>query len=490
MLVVYVAFDRLLRTASRLPESDYLAKSYLPGLAASYLRADALILLAIVGLLVWKVPRRLGWSEIGRGLRGVALVATIVMVWAAAFYAPNEYLQQAHIWERVLLVALAALSVWRPLFLLPLLALMHTAMWQFDVPIPGYSWTDKLLPVRLLGVLAAAAVVRPLRKRPAIDVVPWFVLAIFGAHYWFPGWKKASIGWLEHSQVGQIAWAATENGWSSWVTENALDVVTALQPVLMVSVLLLELAACVVGVHRRVATLLSLGWVLMHLSIFAMTGIFFWKWIAVNIAFVVWLRRADLGPLEQRLPAVLVLVLAAPLWCQPPILAWYNTRVNERYEFVGVGETATGESRCVLTPPFFAPYDIAFSQHRFGFLLETPQLVRTYSSTTHRELADALNAATAETDLDQLAQELGRKRWNPKRREAFERFLTRFVPARAAAVATGSPFWRPPMHILSRPLTACSKRAEFEAVEVFWHRTLDGAPPEHGEQRLVLRAEL
>ncbi len=104
---------------------------------------------------------------------------------------------------------------------------------------------------------------------------------------------------------------------------------------------------------------------LMHVGIFLLSGIFFWKWIALNAAFIfsfTQLSRRKNVNFSSRLYGC-ALVIAAPLMFHVVKLAWYDTgAVNEP-----VFQAITADNQAFTAPSnFFLDSSIDVAQQRFS----------------------------------------------------------------------------------------------------------------------------
>ena len=131
----------------------------------------------------------------------------------------------------------------------------------------------------------------------------------------------------------------------------------------------------------RWALWLTLFYDLTHITIFLMTGIFFWKWILLNLALVAALATL----VHRKIPRVVVTMGVVTIVLGPFVfftarLGWYDTRAYN-HNFV-VARTATGE-RYPVPSNYFLATSVAFAQERIGrpFVGHFPTL--TYGTTSN-----------------------------------------------------------------------------------------------------------
>src|SRR5690606_2665479 len=88
------------------------------------------------------VPRmRRGWAQFAGGtrLRRFIGIVAVTLAWGGSAYAYTAWYGQAHLPDRLMLIALAGLVVWRPLFVLPFACAFWTIVWQFNAPALGFT---------------------------------------------------------------------------------------------------------------------------------------------------------------------------------------------------------------------------------------------------------------------------------------------------------------------------------------------------------------
>lgn len=133
-------------------------------------------------------------------------------------------------------------------------------------------------------------------------------------------------------------------------------------------------------------------------------------------------------------PAALVLGVVAcalsPLWLRSIGLAWCDTRLTHLFDV----EAVLPGGRVVEVPRnWWAPYDLAFAQSRFGFLCEAPTLVGACGCHTRRgrELADLAErierAGDDPCEMAALLDSHGDRRRDDIAAARMERFVRKFM---------------------------------------------------------------
>lgn len=146
---------------------------------------------------------------------------------------------------------------------------------------------------------------------------------------------------------------------------------------------------------------------LMHITIFLVTGIFFWKWIILNFAIVGALATVR----HVKIPMVIYLGLVAIMLLSPAIffvarLGWYDTASLNVAHF----DALTDDGKVVRVPSnYFLSTSVFLAQHRFGRNFEGHFPVGTYGNvknTDEMKLANRCALPVSDTSEihDRLAE--------------------------------------------------------------------------------------
>jgi hypothetical protein len=361
----------------------------------------------------------------------MTLVAT--MAWAFSTYNYNHYFDQSHIWDRVLLVALAIGCWFHPAFIFGFLLQMMAIASQFHHPLGDYSWTDKILPVRVLTAFAASLVTLLIWKRRVARDFILLACCIAAAHYFVAGWSKVELQWWQHDQLDNLAAGAQANGWFYFLSRETLarffEIIRACNHTGVWLTLLVEVGAVVFLLHRRVAFGMLAGWILLHLGIFAASGICFWKWIIFDAALMVLLLQLSAGTKRwlfstPRFATAVVLIAWGNSLFTPPRLGWHDTSVSYTFEFSGRG--ISGEEY-EISKESLAPYDLFFSQNLLFFLTDRPALTATFGATRNSAVAASLRPPPRDTqEIAEIESRLGQSKYDVTQSALFVQFVERF----------------------------------------------------------------
>lgn len=483
-----------------------------PVLLVELLRLPPFVVIVVVSLALLAfdvVPRarraapgRLCWPpfEQAPSLRLLVGGVALTLAWAFSTYELNLYLDQAHVLDRVLIVVLAGLVFVHPAFVPLFVALTAGVVHQLDMP-PGlfsYSWTDKKLLFEVLLLFCAFSLVRALRPTTRSNVFLFLTLCLVASHYVEPGLGKARLGWVTANQLHHLFVSSWLNGWLRFLDEEVvIRLAQGLAPAdvaLQALTLGIELGAVALLWHKRLTVLFLVAFLFLHTAIYALTGFFFWKWMALHALLLALLwRTADttwLDEIFQRRFLVLSLVIVLGLrWLfSPGVLAWFDTPVNNFYELEAVDRRGRSAP---LERSFFAPYDFPFVQNRFYFLSDEPVLVNMYGELfASRAVAAAVYAADGPDDVVELKRRHGRKRYDVAVAARFESFVRIFVRNANRRGRHERPLPLPPApphHAIHAREDSYTFEAPIERVRVYFHETFFDGETVHRLRRELVR---
>jgi len=442
LVLTYYLLNMFIARLAKLPSDSYrepvlvveLAKSAASSVSWAGPVGPA-VMAAALTILAWRYRRQLltNWIELDvpRSIRVVVVVVAALLAWTFSTYDTNLFFGQLHLLDRVLLVILVGLIGWRPVFVAPYLVLVITLIGQLATPLTGFSAAEPKLPIRILMVFLAFVVLRVLTRRIHVRDFTFVMLVMVASFYFVAGFGKLRLGWITHGQMDRLMVATYANGWLGFLEPSSVvSLARSMVPfdlVLRVLTLVAEVGA-LVALWRR-STLM--GWLTMwaglHVGVVLVSGIFFWKWLVLDIVLllVLWKQR-DGQPIFTRpyFLASVGLILTSPLWLQPTDLSWFNSRITYTYRMVATVESGEEFS---LSPQFFAPYDYQFTIGLLQYLSEHPLLPVAWGATDLREVADAVVDPDDPLALAGLEAELGRDFYDPDRAEVFDGFVRDFV---------------------------------------------------------------
>lgn len=285
----------------------------------------------------------------------------------------------------LIVIGFAIFAYWRPVLLIgcaifPLVE-RPTVGWVSGLPLGSLD----IYPVSEVGLfLGASAAVLILAQRalPAFSqenrylALVWIVaLGLHFGNYFWSGVEKLmldgpALAWVFENRTNDTAiLAAWYNG--RWLLSHdpALSIEVArilgsLNTPVNLFVLLIQIAAPIAILRPAWIRVQTILYDLMHLAIFFVVGILFWKWILLNLAFLVSAGRVAGERFER---GVLIVGVAATVLgitaAQTARLAWYNTpALSSRLIYAN---TEDGESHRVPIS-YFLNQSYSVSHARFA----------------------------------------------------------------------------------------------------------------------------
>ncbi|MCH7792605.1 MAG: hypothetical protein IID31_10040 [Planctomycetes bacterium] len=421
----------------------------------------------IIVLGVSAVPIALVWNQtVWSGFETPAprvIVCSVVgfIAWTDSAYAPNYYFGRLHLLDRSVVVLLALGVVVHPVFLPAFVLASVTISRQFTHPdAMGQSWSDRRILYDFVTMGTAYIFVRGFT--PASEsVLLTGLIAVVAAAYFYSGLAKVRLSpypcaWVFHNRSHRLVFSSRCYGWLWWLSDDALVRVAAtLRPLnvpLQLVTLVLELGVVFLLADERVMVGLLAGLIAMHVGIFAVSGICFWKWITLDIllATTLLLWPHDMYGVSG-VAAMALAVVSARIWSEPPLLGWYDTNFVNLFRLESV--EADGSVR-EIGRTSMVPYDLPVGQSRFFYLLDQPVLVGTYGALTRVDvdqfsLTRHIEQSEGRPDrIEELKRDFGVNPSRPDVAARFERFIREYFIARRSMPRPW--LFSTPVHLFSR----------------------------------------
>ena len=383
LLLAFLIAERGISHLAQLPSESYQEPSILVALVKQTRGAVLWIVLTLV-LLLWRVPSlRANWLVLpqGRLVRVIVVTCVAILAWVYSTYSINLYFNQHHVDARFALVLLAFLTSWRPVFVPVFLLVAVAIIHQFHFPLGGDSVAEQFLLVRILLVCwlgFCLHAVWPDSERS--EATLFLVFIVIAAGYWTCGLGKLRLNWISLGHLNHLLHATYANGWLGFLSAEQIarlsGLVAKFDWPMRIMVLTFEVGALVFLWRRWTIMVLLIGWLLFHLGVLLMSGIFCWKWIVLELAILVFLiRNRETTQFSFFRPSVFVLsfmLIGAGKWVFRPVnLSWFDSPLSYTFRFEA--ETAGGQ-RYSLPPRFFAPYSHQFTLGAFRHLSEEPMI--------------------------------------------------------------------------------------------------------------------
>ena len=429
-LLLFTAVRWLYFKFSKLGESSYFSESISLELLGNY---SAVLILLFINALLLINYRKLKWtaSRQDRTVKVFLFIISITLAWSFSTYDFNLYFNQGHNMDRILLLIIPFLILIHPLFIAPFIVLSIAVTAQFELPLHLFSWTDKKVLYYSLILFNTCLYTKLLFNK---DYKPFVILLLIliGCNYFYAAYAKIIINWIFHNELHNLLISSYINGWLGHLDESYIlglaSEIKKYNTILLLITFLIELGALIMFRSRTTCIIVLVLFSLLHVGIFMSSGIFFWKWIVLDLAAVLLVMGLTIGDItyifnrRMLLISIIFMIISIPFF-KPTRLGWYDTNLNNIYIF-----TATGESgkKYLLHTNFFSPYDFPFTQNRFYFLSSENLLVRTYGSTEDNEILKGIKEIDSLQELNELESRKGRNYYDTEKIDTFREFISRY----------------------------------------------------------------
>ena len=405
-----------------------------PSLCLEFLKHTAkrpflwLPLLVVVGVFFRTLTSK--WSEIenGKKVRMVIGFLAILLTWRHAFYRFNFFLDQSHFPDRLALVALAGLTLWRPVFVAPLVTVTLIIIGQFEL-IGGYSLADSLMAIQILIMFLACFLFWMVSRQFSSLNFLFLAGCIIASNYFFSGIGKLSYEWVFVDRISNMLANSHTQGWNQYLDSNTLlrlvGVFQWTNPILKVLTLTVELGILFFFFRVGWTRAVLIAAIFLHIGIFFTSGICFWFWCSIHVFFLLYVWRS-LKPEQQEtlfnfkrgLCAILI-IASANIWSTPVKLIW----LSKPFGYVSSVAVTCDDGKTIrLSPDFFSSYDYNFTFGSFHCFHPAPGVNR-IGFGTNKEVFRFFTVERSDQEILQFESEFGSSRLNPARKEWLEKFL-------------------------------------------------------------------
>ena len=400
------------------------------------------ILVALcVGCLILDRWRGVSLSDLPGPAAALLVVAIGLQTYTLGLLDYNHYFDNWMAADRLLLGALAVLSIARPVYL-PLFVVDLVLMTgQLRQPgLIGYDHVHKFIFPQILSLYWSHLVVsRFIRVRYGDHLPVLLVMAPLSLWYIMAGVGKLELDWPNQNSLYNLFAAATDAGWlSSWSQEIKVTLGDALlsfqKPLLWGTIVLEILLPLLLVVNRMTAIAVSVSLMVFHLFVYLFSGILFWQWSLLELVFMYFLiwRPAQVRVLftNKMRAAYWGLLLLLPFTIHIGKLAWFDCGYINHYAFYLVDSRGRDVA---LDASYFSPYDTGFAKNRFYFLTRAKTMAYTYGQCNDNRLLTLLRDWSSRTDVDNriLVEEFrehdGMDRYDEGRAATFRHFVTTFI---------------------------------------------------------------
>jgi hypothetical protein len=181
--------------------------------------------------------------------------------------------------------------------------------------------------------------------------------------------------------------------------------------------------------RRNISIVIISSFVFLHTTIFVLSGIAFWKWIIVDIAFLLFIVLVDKSDqsnvFEQKTVIVVtLLIIFSPIIIQTAPLGWYTNNYDARYTIETVSES--GEIQDVHWSEM-DPYVYTFSSGRFEYIYNGQSISGVAQNWT---MTNELRSSTSKEDVRSFKETYGENQYNQQNAQMFDCFMHQYFNTR------------------------------------------------------------
>lgn len=374
------------------------------------------VLLGAFGILGARVSYRNITPTVSIVLR-ITLSFSVFYLVTSRMYLSDEIVGQAtdlgwivnYLW--IVAAAFGLIGLVRPSFGMITLHYMH---WQkqavaalFGVPITSVDYMTiidtaglLIIAVMLLGPFGllqrrfrSLANREPGQRISLMEAVFLAAVALHFGNYFYGALGKIAMGddpifWILHNKTQYLILASREVGvnpltFSDGLVKAAYQAFSFSVPLFNFATVVGQLVCVILIIRPRLAMLTTAYFDLMHVGIFIFTGIFFWKFILLNLAIVLGLHRM----LKRTVPALfaaflVVLVVISPALFHINYFFWIDSRSMNSVKLWAVDDTGR-EYR--VPASYFLTMSVTMNQQRLVYPQFGPFPTWTWGSTRSPE---------------------------------------------------------------------------------------------------------
>jgi hypothetical protein len=381
--------------------------------------------------------------------RLIIFAAAFLLAWEFFGYNYNYFLDRPFYFDRVLLLVLAFLLIRFPLLTPLFVAWTFAYRSQFNYPVDGFPLYDKRLLFDLLVMFVAFVYTRlyiPAFKLPYI----YFAVCVLASGYFMGAAIKVVISphgyeWLFKNNPVDLFYNVYHKGWLAHSSESTVNLLanffTRYGKLFQAIAFFIELSALFMLYSRKAGIIILWSLLAMHTGIFFLAGIFFWKWMIIDLVllFCYYYKKGILVKEAFQKPnfkASALIICLAVAWLQPVKFGWHDTPVNQFFTYEVEDENGT-------VYPFekneMNPYHQWFQMDRFLFLVNKPCLpLSGFGYTGRYSMAKAIKKSGPEHFMA-LEQEKGKNTYELPVKEEYDTFIATYFKNRNARL--GRSFW-------------------------------------------------
>ena len=340
--------------------------------------------------------------------------------------------------DRFLLIRLFLVSYLHPIFVPLFLALCFTMIGQISIPVAWYAWGGQLVPLILLILFTGFLLLKCLMRNIHCRVFLVVAFATVGSFYFVAVMTKVSLdknifAWVLYNQLQNLFIGAYVHGWVSFLTEaQAVKIAAIIEVItkpLLIGTFFLELSGVILLAHRRLCLIILSVFMVFHITVFLVSGIFFWELLLVDLGLFIFVKSqsADQKRVifnKKNLIVCAIIIMTLSKVCFRTVgLGWFDTKLYNIYKFDAV--TKSGEVYRI-DEDMIAPYDNYFGHNIFHFLHDNKVFDSIYGSVGNLPNARLVNEHVNRNNVVSLQKAYGRYYFSREKTDVFIEFIRKY----------------------------------------------------------------
>ena len=407
----------------------------------------SLILFMIAPIFLYK----LSWNEVINKkyiiIKYFLFFIFFIYAWGVITLDYNLYFNNAYNIDRIVLLVLFILSFRSPMLLIyfiifSLIFYNQVSYPNFDCLFPkAYVNVKPLLEVLIL--FSVFIFLKKLYNKFSILSFLIVIICFHAANYFIPGLGKIHLGehyidWIWVNNLGNILIAKYSQGWlSDFVSIDQIQMVVGWINTFIIPMQFfafsLQIIVLFVLIKKRLAIILFISFEFLHIGIFITSGIFFWRWILLNIAIVYIINKLNSDDIKKVFNYK-VMLLSLPFiflgngFFHAYNLSWYDTPLNNFHQIYVTTEDGRKHK---IDVNLFAPYKRVLYINTFNCFIDKPLKSRwdTVDSTIMKELtaiSKQTNPSSIKETIYNFEQKYGVNEFDKVEQEKITNFLKIF----------------------------------------------------------------
>ena len=370
-----------------------------------------------------------------------------IYAWGVITLNYNLYFDNAYNLDRGILLLLFFLAFRYPVMLIYFVIFSLLFYNQINYPAFDCFFPNDYVNVKpLLEVLILFSIFVFIKKiYTKFSILSFLIVVIcfHAANYFIPGLGKIDlsehyIDWIWVNNLGNILIAKYSQGWlSELVSIEKIQIIVGWMSTFTIPMqffaFTIQAIVLFVLIKKRFAIILFASFELLHLGIFMASGIFFWRWILLNLAIVYVISKLHNSDIEKVFNYKVMLLSIPFIFLGNGVfhaykLAWYDSPLNNFYQIYSI--TEDGEKN-KIDLNLFAPYERILYINSFNCFIHKPLKARW--DTENMTIMKKLSSISTQTDPSTIKQKIynfeqtyGVNEFDKRKQEKVTNFLKTF----------------------------------------------------------------